>query len=248
MDTSLPLLAATGSIFVLAGMVKGVIGLGLPTISMGLLGLLMSPVEAAALLVVPSLVTNLWQMAAGPRLAALTLRLWPMMAGICLGIWAGAALLGGLAAAGATQALGVALMVYAAVGLAQVRMAVAPAWERWLGPAAGAVTGILTGATGVFVIPAVPYLQALGLGKDDLVQALGLSFTVSTLALAASLAAMGALGGQALAGSLLTLAPACLGMAVGQWLRRGVQPALFRRCFFGGVLVLGAHLALSGLL
>ena len=47
--------------FLLAGFVKGVIGLGLPTVAVGLLGLVMPPAEAAALLVVPSMVTNLWQ-------------------------------------------------------------------------------------------------------------------------------------------------------------------------------------------
>ena len=78
--------------FLLAGFVKGVIGLGLPTVAVGLLGLVMLPAEAAALLVVPSLVTNLWQLFAGPRFGALARRLWPMLVTICLGTWAGAGL------------------------------------------------------------------------------------------------------------------------------------------------------------
>ena len=65
------------------------------------------------------------------------------------------------------------------------------------------MTGIITAATGVFVIPAVPYLQAIGLEKDQLVQALGLSFTVSTLALAANIARAGALN--------VSNDPCCLG-------------------------------------
>ena len=65
-----PILIA--GVFMLAGVVKGVIGLGLPTISMGLLAVLMPPAEAAALLIVPSLATNVWQMLAGPNLR----RLW----------------------------------------------------------------------------------------------------------------------------------------------------------------------------
>jgi uncharacterized membrane protein YfcA len=43
--------------FLLAGFVKGVIGLGLPTVSMGLLSLVMAPAKAASLLIVPSFVT-----------------------------------------------------------------------------------------------------------------------------------------------------------------------------------------------
>lgn len=61
--------------FVLAGTVKGVIGLGLPTVSMGLLGLAMLPAQAAALLIIPSTITNLWQLTFGGHLSALVKRL-----------------------------------------------------------------------------------------------------------------------------------------------------------------------------
>ncbi|HJV94511.1 MAG TPA: TSUP family transporter, partial [Albitalea sp.] len=99
-------------------------------------------------------------------------------------------------------------------------------------------------ATGVFVIPAVPYLQALGLDKEELVQALGISFLVSTIALAASLGHGGALPISAASGSALALLPALAGMGLGQRLRRRVQAALFKRLFFSGLLVLGAYLSL----
>src|SRR5471030_1098779 len=92
--------------FILAGLVKGVSGLGLPTVAMGLLGLVMPPAQAAALLLVPSLVTNVWQLAAGPRLGAVLVRLRGMLLGICLGTWAGSGLIVGGAAHYATPALG----------------------------------------------------------------------------------------------------------------------------------------------
>ncbi|HCN45542.1 MAG TPA: hypothetical protein DIT18_07675, partial [Pseudomonas sp.] len=101
-------------------------------------------------------------------------------------------------------------------------------------------------ATGVFVIPAVPYLGALDLGRDERVQALGLSFTVSTVALAIGLAGQDALGGEALGASLLVLAPALLGMFVGQWLRQRISAQVFKRCFFIGLALLGAHLMING--
>ncbi len=80
MDSTI-ILAATAGAFLLAGFVKGVIGLGLPTVSIGLLGLLMTPAQAAAILVVPSLVTNIWQAVVGGGLIALARRLWPMLVG-----------------------------------------------------------------------------------------------------------------------------------------------------------------------
>lgn len=232
--------------FVLAGTVKGVIGLGLPTVAMGLLGLAMSPAQAAALLIVPSTVTNLWQLAAGGHLRALLRRLWPMQLMIFIGTLLGSAWLGIDSGAWAAHALGAALLVYALYGLCHPGLHLAPRHERWLGPLCGLVTGIITAATGVFVIPAVPYLQALGLHREQMVQALGLSFTVSTLALAVGLAGQGALGGEALGASLVVLIPALLGMWLGQCLRQRISAVLFKRCFFIGLALLGAHLALNG--
>lgn len=232
--------------FVLAGTVKGVIGLGLPTVAMGLLGLAMSPAQAAALLIVPSTVTNLWQLAAGGHLRALLRRLWPMQLMIFIGTLLGSVWLGIDSGAWAAHALGAALLVYALYGLCHPGLHLAPRHERWLGPLCGLVTGIITAATGVFVIPAVPYLQALGLHREQMVQALGLSFTVSTLALAVGLAGQGALGGEALVASLVVLIPALLGMWLGQCLRQRISAVLFKRCFFIGLALLGAHLALNG--
>ena len=177
-------------IFIAAGLVKGVTGMGLPTVAMGLLGLLMPPQAAAALLVLPSLLTNLWQLLAGPALAQIVRRLWLMMTGIIIGTLAGSSLLIGLNPRWSALALGAALIVYAGYALCSPVFQVSGRVEKWLSPLMGGLTGVITGATGVFVIPAVPWLQALGFRRDELVQALGLSFTLSTLALAAGLAGM----------------------------------------------------------
>jgi uncharacterized membrane protein YfcA len=93
----------------------------------------------------------------------------------------------------------------------------------------------------------VPYLQAIGLQKDELVQALGLSFTVSTLALAAALAGVDAFAPGLVLPSLLAVVVALVGMRLGQAVRARLQPRAFRLCFFAGLLLLGAYLALRGL-
>ncbi|WP_095148412.1 sulfite exporter TauE/SafE family protein [Pseudomonas sp. Irchel s3a18] len=232
--------------FLMAGMIKGVIGLGLPTIAMGLLGLAMAPTQAAALLIIPATLTNVWQLASGGHLQTLLTRLWPMLLAIFIGTGAGTLWLGVDGGQWVVRALGGALLLYASSGLLLPAFKVGSTSERWLGPLCGVLTGIITSATGVFVIPAVPYLQALGLSKDQLVQALGLSFTVSTLALAAGLSWRGALGSGELSASLLALIPAVLGMLLGQWLRQRISTRLFKRIFFIGLGVLGGHLLVNG--
>lgn len=244
----LSILAFVLAVFVLAGFIKGVIGLGLPTISMGLLAVVLSPVEAAALLILPSLVTNVWQMVDGPHLRSLLRRLWPLNLAVCLGTWAGAALLSGLGGSYGAPALGVALMAYALSGLAALKLAVPAGAEGWMGPLAGATTGAITAATGVFVIPAVPYLQAIGLTKDELVQALGLSFTVSTLALAVTLVGSAGLSLELAWPSMAGVAVAVVGMRLGQAVRARLSPTTFRLWFFLGLLALGTYLAARGLI
>ncbi|WP_423204863.1 sulfite exporter TauE/SafE family protein [Pseudomonas kribbensis] len=232
--------------FVLAGLVKGVIGLGLPTVAMGLLGLAMVPSQAAALLIIPATLTNVWQLAFGGHLRGLVKRLWPMLLAIFLGTAIGTLWIGMAGGHWVVRGLGAALLLYALSGLFLPTQSVSRRHEPWLGPLCGVITGVITSATGVFVIPAVPYLQALGLSRDELVQALGLSFTVSTLALAGGLLWRGSLGGAELSASLLALIPAMLGMLLGQWLRQRISAVLFKRVFFIGLGALGAHLLISG--
>jgi uncharacterized membrane protein YfcA len=231
------------AVFALAGFVKGAIGLGLPTIAMGLLAIVMPPVEAAAILLLPSLLTNIWQMVAGPSLRTIVRRLWPMTFGVCLGTWAGMGLMTGTSARYGTAFLGAALALYALTGIVSIRLALPRDWEAIFGPLTGVVTGIITAATGVFVIPAVPYLQAIGLEKDDLVQALGLSFTVSTLALAVNIGAAGSLNVSKASITFVAVVMACAGMWLGQTLRLRLPSSVFRRCFFIGLLLLGIYLA-----
>lgn len=230
-------------IFFGAGAVKGILGMGLPTVAMGLLGLVMPVASAASLLTLPSLVTNAWQAATGPSVLRTLRRLWLMQAGIAADVALAPLLFPQPQEAFGRALLGGCLLTYSVLGLAGWRAKQPGArWEQLLGLLAGAATGMVTGITGVFVLPAVPYLQSLGLGKEAMAQALGLSFTTSTLALAVMLAAQGHLTlGTSLA-SALVIVPAVLGMVLGQVIRGEMSEALFRRCFFIGLLVLGGWL------
>ncbi|MCC2596471.1 sulfite exporter TauE/SafE family protein [Pusillimonas sp. MFBS29] len=233
-------------VFLLAGVVKGVVGLGLPTISMALLSIFMAPAHAAALLVIPSLVTNVWQTRPFSSLMPLLQRIGGMQAGVVAGTLAGAVVLGAPAGAWAAMSLGVALLAYSAWAMFGRPFTVPAQTERWLGPIVGALTGFITAATGVFVVPAVPYLQSLGLARDELIQAMGVSFTVSTVALAAGLWLNDSYSFGTAGASLFMLAPALAGMAAGTRLRHSLAPSVFRRCFLVSLAVVGVYLFAKG--
>ena len=213
-DLSSPHVLIIAAVFFLAGIVKGVTGMGLPTVAMGVLGAIMSPVTAASLLIVPSFVTNVWQLFTGPSFVALVSRLWQLL-GIVVGTVAGSRLLTSADTKWTTIGLGVALTLYGGFSLLGRPLSVSARIERPLSPVIGLATGAVTGGTGVFVFPAVPYLQALGLSKDGLVQALGLSFTISTIALAMGLARGGAFHTENMPLLLLLSHPLCLARGSG---------------------------------
>ena len=167
-----------------------------------------------------------------------------MMLGIVVGTVAGSRLLISVNTEWTTTGLGAALALYAGFSLLARPLSVPARMERWLSPIVGLTTGMVTGGTGVFVIPAVPYLQALGLNKDDLIQALGLSFTISTVALAIGLAKGGAFHLGNIATSALALVPALIGMWFGQWIRQHIAAATFRRWFLICLALLGLELTI----
>jgi uncharacterized protein len=239
-------LISIASILVLAGFAKGVIGFGLPSIGMGLLSLLMSPAQAAALLLAPNVLTNLWQGTAGPALRPLLKRLAPLfigtLAGIALTEWA----TGGREIRFAVRLLGLTLAAYALLGLFSIRLAIPPARERAAGWGAGLATGAMTALTGVYVIPSGPYLQSIGLEKDALVQGLGLAFLVASLGLGAALLLRGAVAPAQAGATALALLPVAAAMFAGQALRARLPEQTFRRIFFLGMLLLGSWLAYLG--
>jgi len=240
----LSLIAAT---FALAGFIKGVIGGGLPTISIGILGLVMPIPDAVALVVLPSFITNVWQ-SLGPRLWPLFKRLWLMLAGICIGAFLGRDLMTGAYRGWTESGLGLALIVYAIVGLSKLNLHLDPHHEKWAAPPVGIVTGFIAAGTGVFVIPSGPYLQAIGLRKNDLVQSLGITYTISTIVLALITARAGALNPSILWPSLLAVAAALIGMVIGQRLLSRLEEDTFRKIFFAGLLLLGVHIVIRSLL
>lgn len=243
MEAGPGLLVFIGIAFLFAGWVKGAIGIGLPTLVMGILSIAMPPAQAAALMVLPAIGTNIWQMAAGPALGRLLRRLATMMIGVFVGTFMTIGLMT-RNAAGASAALGLVLAAYGLYGLFARRFVVDRRHEPWLSPLVGVVTGWISGATGVFIVPNAPYLTSLRMEPEELVQSIGISAFVCPLALTIALAVHGRYSVGVVGASFLALLPALIGMYVGQRLRRRLPAATFMRWFFVGLVVLGGYMFL----
>ncbi|MGI9301173.1 MAG: sulfite exporter TauE/SafE family protein [Gammaproteobacteria bacterium] len=235
-------ISAVAGTFLLAGTVKGVIGLGLATVSLGLLAAALDLTTAMALLIVPTFVTNLWQAVVGGNGYALLMRIWPFLLMATATVWLGATALTRMDLSLLSALLGGLLVVYSMLNLAGVRLAIPAQRETWTGPLFGTANGVLTGMTGSFVVPGVMFLQAIGLPRDVLIQAMGILFTASTVALALALQGNGLLTVQLTAVSAAAVIPAAVGMLAGQGIRRRLSEDRFREFFFLAILALGSHI------
>ena len=236
--------------FLIAGTVKGVVGLGLPMVSLALLTVAIGLPEAMSLLLVPSFVTNFWQAIFGGNGKIVLRRIWVLLVAATVTVWIGAAALTRVDLGLLSALLGVLLVVYSSINLSGYRLTFTPRQEIWLGPLVGLGNGLLTGMTGSFAVPGVMFLQAIGLPRDMLIQAMGMLFTVSTVALAFALQGNNFLTVELGALSTAALLPAVIGMVIGQRIKKKLSEQMFLRVFFILLLSLGAFItahALSGL-
>ena len=231
--------------FLVAGAVKGVIGLGLPSVSLGILTAALDLPTAMALLIVPSFVTNAFQASVGGNAGVIFARIWPFLLMATATVWIGASALTRVDLDLLSSLLGLLLIAYATINLAGLRLVISAGNERWAGPVFGVANGVLTGMTGSFVVPGVMFLQAIGLSRDMLIQAMGMLFTASTAALALALQNKNLLTGTQSVVSALALAPALIGMIVGQAIRKRLSETRFRQVFFISILALGGYIVLG---
>ena len=234
------------AIFLLAGMVKGVIGLGLPTVSLAALTVAVDLPAAVALMVVPSAVTNIWQGLDGRHFRELIRRFRLMLLASVVGVWFSYGLLLAANPKAMTALLGVVLIVYAAISLRRPRPTPWPGQERFVSPLVGLVTGGLAGATGSLVMPIVAYLQTLNLERDAFVQMMGISFAVSTCTIGLAIVEHGGYDRQLALLSVAALIPAILGMKIGQRVRRRLSEHVFRNTLLIGLLIIGIRLVWKG--
>ena len=229
-------------VFFLSGLVKGAVGVGLATISLGLMAVLLELPQAIALMLIPAFLSNFWQAFSGGAGLVLLKRLWPFYLVGNLTLFIGALALTRVDLAYLTALLGVLLIVYGLLNLTRFRLVIPAASERWLGVLLGGVSGIVTGMTGSYVVPGVMYLQGIGLPRDQFIQAMGILFLTLTISLTVALGGNNIwsleLGGL----SLFAVVPTMIGVYFGQRIRKNLSEGLFRSVLLISLVLLGVYL------
>ncbi len=231
------------AVFLLAGVVKGVIGIGLPIVSVGLLITVLELPAAMALTLIPAFATNAWQAVTGGQGIAILRRTWPFMLAAVSTVWLGAAALTRIDLPFLSLIFGAVLIAYGTSGLAGLRVAIPAHRETLSGVVFGLANGVISGMTGAFSMPGVMFLQGIGLNRDGFIQSMGILFGASSAALALALHEAELLNAELGLTSALALVPAMAGVVAGQRIRARLSEARFRQVFLVGLCLLGVYVA-----
>lgn len=225
-----------------AGTIKGLTGIGLPTVSISLLTLTLEPRMAITLIMAPMLVTNAWQVWRMGETRRALRTYGPFAATLALGVFVTT-----FAAAAASNALifavlGAMIVAFSLINLSFTIPALPPRYDRMGQIALGAAAGVLGGLTGVWAAPLVIYLMARRTQKDEFVRATGLLILVGSVPLALGYVMQGMLTPPMALISVLLIAPTLFGFALGERLRGALSGERFRRVFLYIFLAMGLNL------
>jgi uncharacterized membrane protein YfcA len=243
----LPVVLACGMALVLAGVVKGVLSLGLPLIGMPLLTLVVDLPTAIAVLMVPLVLSNLIQAIEGRGTVAMLKRFWPLIVCLVGGTFVGTRLFATLDRQVLLLTVGGLVIVLSTFSIMQPHVSIPRRMETWLGPPVGFVSGVIGGMSTLFGPLLAVYVVGLKMPRDDFVKAISLLFVIAASCLMLGGTAQGVAGAQELTFSAVAMIPVYFGMLVGQRVRRHINPDQFRLLVLGVVWLTGANLIRMGL-
>jgi hypothetical protein len=232
MPELLPL--ALGAVtFVLGGLVKGTLGVGLPLVVVPLLSLAIAPTHAIGMVAVPVLMSNLWQAWDSGFTQAGLRRFAPLIAMLLLTTLATVPMTLAMPDATLRTVLAVVVLLAVALTALPLRLAVPPRQERWWSAGVGALSGVMGGVSSLTGPIIITYLMSLRLTREDFVSTVSVIYLAGALPLYGSMAAQGRFSWQDLLLSALALLPMAAGLAAGKWLRGRLSEVAFRRALLG---------------
>ncbi len=234
--------------YLLAGIVKGVTGLGVPVVGVAFVAPVLGLKAAVALVLVPSLVTNFWQAIVGGAFRRIVARIWPLLVTASIGIWFGSGILASADGRVLIFFLGCFLIAYTSIALLRAKLPSPGRHEFWLTPVIGAAGGVVFGMIGSFMVPGTLYIQSLGMSRDMFVQALGIAFVIVTVILTAAMTQRSMLTPELALLSTIALPPTLVGMAAGQRLRKILTEEQFTRIVLVVIMIAGFYMIARSLL
>ncbi|WP_404425204.1 sulfite exporter TauE/SafE family protein [Thalassospira australica] len=230
------------SAYFIAAFVKGATGLGFSTSALPVLALGIGLKAAMPLVIIPSLVSNTIVMVQAGHFRETVKRFWPMFVATVPGLVVGLAVLDLVDSLMAGAVLGIVLMVYGALTLWRPGRPVPEKLQKPLAPVTGFATGLVNGITGSQVMPVLPFLLALRLDPKRFIQAINISFSLSSIVMAIGLSKLGLMTLESVWISLAGLIPVYLGTKLGGIVRSRMDAESFRKLVLIMLVIFGVIL------
>ena len=234
-------------VLILAGLVKGTIGFGLPLVAVSVLTPVLPKEWALALMILPVVFSNLFLGFQGRLFVPMLRRFWPVVLAVGSGIVIGASSLGDLPQEHFLVLVGMVVITFALAEQFRLVLPVPPAHERGIGIAAGVFGGLMGGISTAYGPPLIMYLTALRLPKAEFVAAIGVIWTFAAVVLIVAFNRTGILVGERIGWSLAACIPVGIGLWIGSRVRDRIPQEPFRRLVRLALLLLGANLIRRGL-
>lgn len=228
-----------------AASIKGLTGIGFSTSCLPIMALRLDLKVAIPLVIIPSIVSNIAEMVQAGRFREALKRFWPLYLASVPGLLLGLTLLVAIQVATAKAILGLVLIAYASWALKNKPASLSDKWERRLKAPAGFATGFVNGLTGSQVIPSLPYLLSLNLPKNDFVQAINISFTLSSLVMMLGMNRLGYLPPQTLLLAVAGLVPVLTALHFAGKLQKRLSGENYRKLVLGFLLLMGIILLMK---
>ena len=163
-------------IFLTGGIVKGLIGVGLPTVTLTLLSFLFDIKESISIILLPIILTNLYQMFNGKYLKQIVNDVKIFQFAAFLFIFPGFYFLTILKSDTILFFLGIILILNSLLGLMKYEIKFKNYTSKYFHIFIGSMTGVVTGVTGIYTMPFIFLIQSLQYSKDKVIQLMGLTF------------------------------------------------------------------------
>ncbi|MBC7204475.1 MAG: sulfite exporter TauE/SafE family protein [Pusillimonas sp.] len=246
LDWTLLVWIGVAAIFIVGGIVKGTMGVGLPTVVLPMLSLLVPGTQAMGLLVMPVLSSNFWQAIEGGNWRYSLRRFGSLIGTQLLFVVLTVKLTAGFSIAFFNVV--VAIAVLSSVALMFVRpQKVRAEQERWMGPLVGLIAGVMGGASSLTGPIIITYLMALRLKREEFIASISIIYLLGSVPMYVAMLWYGRFGFNEVALSVLALLPMFAGLRFGKAIRQYLSEMAFRRVLTGFLVILALMLVLKSI-
>jgi len=213
----------------MASFLKGLTGMGFSTLCVPLLCLRFPITTAMPIVIIPSVISNLTVMREAGDFKKVLMQFKLLYIAVFPGLVFGLFILNNIKNDDAKLVLGITLLLYSIWGMAKSDFRLNDKNEKLLKIPTGFLTGLINGVTGSQVMPLLPYMLSVRLSTNELVQAVNISFTMSSFVMLTGLSFSGFVNIQVIFSAVVSLISVFVGVKIGAGIRRRVKEGMFKK-------------------